>query len=510
MIERASGVLLHPTSLPGRGTGDLGEAAYRFVDWLAGAGQSYWQLLPLVAVTEGGSPYNGLSALAGNPLLISPERLVRGGLLNEADLETVPVSSKPIDFPRLAEWKGSLLAEAHRAFRDGAAPELTTPFDSFRRENASWLDDYALFRALREHHRGAPWTAWEPRLQARERNALREAEQELADVIGQYAFQQFLFDRQWSALRRYANDRGIRIIGDIPIFVAHDSADVWAHRELFQLDEEGEPEVVSGVPPDYFSETGQRWGNPLYRWDAMAERGYAWWTERFRRTLEWVDVVRVDHFRGFEAYWEIPASEETALNGRWVPGPGEALFRAVERELGSLPVIAEDLGLITPEVEELRDTLGFPGMRVLQFAFDGDPSNPHLPGNHPENAVSYTGTHDNDTAVGWWEHASAEEREQFRRLAGGEIGEIHWQMIRLAFASEARLAVAPLQDVLGLGSEARMNTPGASQGSWEWRCAGEAIDSRAQARLRRVTGGSDRLSPSAPDPDKHQTAGMIR
>jgi 4-alpha-glucanotransferase len=494
---RASGVLLHPTSLPGRGTGDLGETAYRFVDWLAEAGQSYWQVLPLAAITEVGSPYNSLSALAGNPWLLSLERLVADGLLDASAVEAMPVSNEDIDFPELAGWKGQLLAQVHAAFRRGAAPELREPFQHFQAEHAFWLEDYALFQALREHDHGAPWTAWDAGVRERHPDALRRARQQLAEAVENYAFQQFLFARQWCALRRYANQRGIRMIGDLPIFVDHNSADVWAHQEFFQLDERGEPQVVSGVPPDYFNALGQHWGHPLYRWEVMAARGYPWWTERLRTLFEAVDLVRMDHFRGFEAYWAIPATETTALHGHWVAGPGERFFRAMERVYGPLPVIAEDLGLITPAVDALREAFGFPGMRVLQFAFDGDPANPHLPENHPQNAVAYTGTHDNPTAMGWWETAVETEHRLLTQRADPTETGVHWQMMRMAFASPARLAIVPLQDVLGLGREARMNTPGVRDGNWAWRFAEEALTPQVQAHLREVTCWSTRLPAGA-------------
>jgi 4-alpha-glucanotransferase len=497
---RSAGVLLHPTSLPGRGVGDLGEAACAFVDWLAGAGQTLWQLLPLVPVSAGGSPYNGLSALAGNPLLVSPEALVREGLLAEDEVGGQDLPAGRVDYPRVLAWKDDLLRRAHAAFRAGRAPGLAPAYEEFRERNAAWLEDYALFRALREENRGASWSEWEEGVRLRRPGAMERARERLAEEVDLNVFRQWMFDREWKALREHAHARGIRIVGDIPIFVAYDSADVWAHRELFTLDEEGKPQVVSGVPPDYFSETGQRWGNPLYRWEVMEADGYRWWVERFRRTLEMVDLVRIDHFRGFESYWEIPAEEETAIHGAWRPGPGAAFFAALRRELGELPLIAEDLGLITREVEALRDELGFPGMRVFQFAFGDDDRNPHLPQNHVENSVAYTGTHDNDTSLGWLrEGASREERARVRRLVGLAVAdaEAHWEMIRAVFASRARTAIVPLQDVLGLGSEARMNTPGTSEGNWEWRLPGEALTSDLQRRLREITVASGRAPVNA-------------
>ena len=493
-LPRSAGVLLHPTSLPGRGVGDLGEAAHRLVDWLAGAEQGLWQVLPLVPVSEGGSPYNGLSAMAGNPLLVSPEELVREGLLDAVGIGGEDLPDDRVDFLRAVPWKEGVIRAAWEGLREGRAPALRGPFQAFRRRHAAWLDDFALFRALRDAHGRAAWSEWERGVRLREPAALESAREELAVAVEVHAFGQFLFDRQWMALRRHAHSRGIRLVGDIPIFVAYDSADVWAHSDVFYLDEEGRPEVVSGVPPDYFSRTGQRWGNPLYRWDVMEARGYRWWTQRFRRTLELVDVLRIDHFRGFESYWEIPAAAKTAIEGEWRPGPGTRLFEAVRRELGELPLLAEDLGLITAEVEALRDGLGLPGMRVFQFAF-GDEQNPHLPANHPENSVAYTGTHDNDTSLGWLRGgASEEERLRVGRLLDPEGEDAHWEVIGEVFRSAARFAVVPLQDVLGLGSEARMNTPGTVDGNWAWRLPEGALTEDLQRRLRDVTLATGRAS----------------
>lgn len=492
--RRASGILLHPTSLPGDGVGDFGADAYRFVDWLAEAGQSFWQVLPLVATGEGGSPYNALSAFAGNTLLLSPERLVDDRLLKPGEVECPPgLPDDCVKFGEVARWKDRLLRRAYGAFRAGWAPALRVHFDEWRARHAAWLDDWTLFRALRDEHGGSAWTRWEAPLRSRDPEALQRARSRLQDEVDRHAFGQFLFDRQWGALREYAGERGIRVIGDVPIFVAHDSADVWANPELFSLGEEGEPTVVSGVPPDYFSATGQRWGNPLYRWEVLEAAGYRWWIERLRRTLETVDVVRIDHFRGFESYWEIPADEETAIGGRWVPGPGRRFFAAVERELGPVPLVAEDLGLITPEVDTLREELGMPGMRVLQFAFGGgDPENPHLPENYPRLTVAYTGTHDNDTAAGWFRAASDEERAGLRELTDAGDDEVPWAMIEIVLRSRADVAILPLQDVLGLGNEARMNTPGTMEGNWEWRVEAGALTPALAARLREITRASGR------------------
>lgn len=465
---RASGILLHPTSLPGRGVGDLGEQAFRFVDWLAAAGQSLWQTLPLVAVNEGGSPYNALSAFAGNPLLISPAELHLHGLLPAEDAAAPPeLEDESLDFSAVMRWKERVVGAAYALLDEDE--ELQVDFRAFCGREAGWLDDYTLFRALRDAHGGRSWTEWPEPLRRRERDALHEARYDLVEEVRRHAYAQYLFDLQWSAVRRHAHAHGIRIVGDVPIFVAYDSADVWTNPELFELDEELRPTVVSGVPPDYFSKTGQRWGNPLYRWDVLRETGYRWWIDRFRRTLAMVDVVRVDHFRGFESYWEVPAAEETAMHGRWMPGPGRALFDAVSTELGGLPLIAEDLGIITEQVEALRDELELPGMRVLQFAFGGDdPENPHLPRNYVHNAVAYTGTHDNDTVLGWYADADRHERGAVDELTGGGR-EMHWRLMETVLQSAAGWAVVPLQDVLGLGGQARMNTPGVAEGNWAWR-----------------------------------------
>ncbi|HYR11866.1 MAG TPA: 4-alpha-glucanotransferase [Longimicrobium sp.] len=486
---RASGILLHPTSLPGPGVGDLGEQAFRFVDWLAEAGQSLWQVLPLVAVNEGGSPYNALSAFAGNPLLISPAELHLHGLLPAEAAAAPDLDHEALDFHAALRWKEDVVHAAYALLDEDE--ELRADFRAFREEEAAWLDDYALFRALRDAHGRRSWAEWPAPFRERHPNALEEARHQLFTEIDRHAYAQYLFDLQWSAVRRHAHAHGIRIVGDVPIFVAYDSADVWAHPELFELDEELRPVVVSGVPPDYFSSTGQLWGNPLYRWDVLEKTGYRWWIDRFRRTLQMVDVVRVDHFRGFESYWEVPVADETAINGRWRKGPGRTLFDAVGRELGGLPLIAEDLGLITEEVEALRDDLELPGMRVLQFAFGGDdPENPHLPRNYVHNAVAYTGTHDNDTVLGWYADAGREERHAVDELTGGGR-EMHWRLIETVLQSDAGWAIVPLQDVLGLGGQARMNTPGVAEGNWAWRLrAGELTPELAQrlADIVRNTG----------------------
>jgi 4-alpha-glucanotransferase len=482
--RRASGILLHPTSLPGRyGIGELGDEARDFLRFLVGAEQAYWQVLPLGPTSFGDSPYQSFSAFAGNPLLISTDRLRRDGLLTDDDLADLPAfPADAVDYGWLIPYKATLL---HRAYTQAKAcnlaePEMLATFD--------WLDDYALFMALKDRHDGAVWAAWEPALVRRDPAALAAAREELADAIGYYRFCQGRFFGDWHTLKEEANARGVQIVGDLPIFVAYDSADVWGNQDLFFLDDEARPTVVAGVPPDYFSETGQLWGNPLYRWEAMARDGYAWWIARLRASLALFDLVRIDHFRGFAAYWEIPAAEQTAINGHWAPGPGAAFFEAVRDQLGTLPIIAEDLGLITDDVLALRDQFAFPGMKVLQFAPSG-PDNLYLPHHYEPNCVVYTGTHDNDTTRGWWHTANADEREFLATYLGQRPTDesIAWLLIRLAFSSVAATAIVPLQDILALGSEARMNTPGTGQDNWAWRYDPAQLTEETQRRLRDLT-----------------------
>lgn len=466
--RRSSGVLLHPTSLPGPyGVGELGAEALEFVDFLRSAGQSLWQILPLNPPDAGGSPYSSPSAFAGNPLLVSTQRLVVDGLL---DVEPPPRPGGPADYSKTVRQKASVLREAFARFsyrRAGGEPNHA--FDEFREENRFWLGDYALFMALKEEFGQKPWSEWPQELAGREPEALAQARRRLESVALFHEFAQYRFFEDWRRVKKAANEAGVSIIGDVPIFVSHDSADVWSNREMFFLREDGTPSVAAGVPPDYFSEEGQLWGNPLYDWESMREGGYAWWTERVRTALSLCDALRLDHFRGFEAYWEVPADEETAINGRWVEGPGEKLFEALRSPLGELPpLIAEDLGDITPDVIKLRESLGLPGMKVLQFGFS-HPDNPFLPHNYEgANWIAYTGTHDNDTTAGWWGKASDEERRFARRYLGKEYIRAR-DFIRLAHSSAARWAVVPMQDLLGLGSEARMNTPGTAGGNWRWR-----------------------------------------
>ena len=450
--------------------GDMGREAYRFVDSIARTGFGLWQVMPLGPTGFGDSPYACFSAFAGNPLLISPERLRDEGLLSGSDLEHSPGFPEDcVDFGPVIQFRKELLRRAWRNFNSEATAGQRGDFEDFCRAHASWLDDFALFMALKEVHQTV-WNVWEKDLVQRKPAALHRAAKKIPDLVQSQKFAQYLFFRQWKALKQYANDLGVRIIGDIPIFVAYDSVDVWAHPEFFHLDDDRAPTVVAGVPPDYFSKTGQLWGNPLYRWDVMAHEGFQWWLKRLCANLEMLDIIRLDHFRGFESYWEVPASEKTAINGRWVKAPGDALFRTIHAKIGDVPIIAEDLGIITPPVEELRDAFGFPGMKVLQFAFGDDSNNKYLPHNYVPNCAVYTGTHDNDTTVGWYHHSSKEnERDFVRRYLSTDGHEIHWDMIRLAFSSVAHTAVVPLQDILGLGSEARMNFPGKASGNWAWR-----------------------------------------
>jgi 4-alpha-glucanotransferase len=500
MFARAAGILLHPTSLPGRfGIGDLGPDAHRFVDALAEAGMRRWQILPLGPTGFGDSPYQCFSAFAGNPYLVSPEGLLEDGLLDAADLARAPAfPADRVDFGPVIAWKVALLERCWERFRAGRGRALRAPFDAFRESHAGWLDDFALFMALKEAHRGRAWVEWEAPLAARDPDALEAARARLAGRADAERFRQFLFFRQWAVLRAVARARGISIVGDVPIFVAHDSADVWAQPELFHLDARGCCTVVAGVPPDYFSRTGQRWGNPLYRWAALRRDGYAWWIARLRAVLEQVDVVRLDHFRGFEAYWEIPASATTAEKGRWVPGPGAELLTALRDALGALPIIAEDLGVITPGVLALRDAFGLPGMKVLQFAFGDGPFHPFLPHLHPPDCVVYTGTHDNDTTRGWYATAPEKERDFARRYLGRDGHDIAWDLIRAAFASVARTAIVPMQDVLDLGTEARMNLPGRPEGNWTWRFTWDRFSGFPRERLLGLASLYARLPEAAP------------
>lgn len=476
--DRAAGVLLHPTSLPGPyGSGDMGREAHRFVDMLAEAGQSVWQILPLGPPGAGHSPYAARSVFAGNPTLIALERLVEEGFLRRHELDACPpFPADRIDFAAIDEWREPLLRRACQRFlSSGRTGEL----DAFA-AGMPWLADYALYAALREGY-GTSWDSWPKPFAQLEPEAIAEARYEYAAEIRYHQFLQFCFDRQWSDLRGYANSRGIRIFGDVPIFPDYDSADVWSNPHLFKLDPSGRPERVAGVPPDAFSAAGQRWGNPLYRWDVLAAQEYSWWGERLRAALSRVDLVRIDHFRGFYAAWEIPASDETAERGEWVSGPGPAIFAAIRAQMGDPPIIVEDLGLITRAVRTLRDSLGYPGMAVLQFAFGDDARNPYLPHNHRQNLVVYTGTHDNDTTLGWFESRAGWERDAVLRYLARDGSDIVSDMIRVAYDSVAKLAIVPMQDVLNLGSEARLNVPGTPTDNWNWRFRWDQVhDGRVQ------------------------------
>jgi 4-alpha-glucanotransferase len=487
--ERSCGILLHPTSLPGLyGIGDLGPAAHAWVDSLAGARQQWWQMLPLGPTAYADSPYQCLSSFAGNTNLISPDLLARDGLLHHDELAVQPLMAHRVDFASVVAYKDDLLARAWHGFQAGRAPRLRHHFEQFCHTSAGWLDDYALYWAIKRTQGDTAWNTWPPALAHREPRALSTARRELADAIDQQRFRQFLFFRQWQDLRSHARERGIRLIGDLPIFVAVDSADVWAHRDLFHLDAAGKPLVVAGVPPDYFSKTGQLWGNPLYDWKAHKKTGYRWWAERLRAVLAQVDLVRLDHFRGFEAYWEIPADALTAQSGRWVKGPGGALLKALQKQLEGLPLIAEDLGVITPEVEKLRDDFHLPGMRILQFAFGGAVENRFLPHNFDHHTIVYTGTHDNDTTRSWYTHLTTEESDFVRRYLARDGHDIAWDLIRLAWSSVADTAIVPLQDVLNLGGEARMNFPGKPMGNWTWRFMAEQFTPHQIRGLAELTG----------------------
>lgn len=500
-FPRAAGVLCHVTSLPGpAGSGDLGESAYRFVDWLASARQGIWQMLPLGPPGYGESPYQCDSAFAGNPLVIGLDRLVDQKLLSRDEIEWPALPSpERVDFATVRPFREQRLERAFDRFQQQASTVERTAFTDFCRAHHYWLGDYALFAALKKAHDRRAWTEWEPELVRRDPAALALWSEKLVREIEREKFVQYQFDRQWYELKGCANSHGIRLMGDVPIFIAHDSADVWARPDLFSLDSSGHPTVIAGVPPDYFSETGQRWGNPLYRWNERHDGVFDWWVSRMRRAMHQFDLVRLDHFRGFEAYWEIPAQDETAAGGRWVAGPGADLFLHLSAQLGELPLVAEDLGVITPAVDALRDDLGFPGMRVLQFAFGDDPKSiDYQPHNYPRHCVVYTGTHDNDTTVGWFQSGAgdgttrnseqvARERATVLRYLGTDGGNVHWDLIRLALGSVADTAIVPLQDVLGLPSSARMNLPGTLQGNWCWRCAPGAMIEDLARRLAEMT-----------------------
>lgn len=500
---------MHPTSLPGPyGIGDLGPEAYRFADFLHAAGQKIWQVLPLNPTGYGDSPYQSFSAFAGNPLLISLDRLMAEGFLQERDLGALPqFPPHEVPFGNVIAWKYPVLRVAAKTFFAAASQELRSEYEAFCNENAAWLDDFALFMAAKEAHGLVIWTKWDPALARREPAAMQAWSAKLAESVSAHKFWQFEFFRQWRSLQRYCHEREIKLMGDLPIYVAHDSSDVWASPELFHLDLDGNPTKVAGVPPDYFSATGQLWGNPIYRWDLMKQQGYRWWIERFRAALSLFDMVRVDHFRGFEAYWEVPGGEPTAQNGKWIKGPGAELFDVVTGALGELPIIAENLGVITVEVEAIRHRFGYPGMALLQFGFGNDPQGPSFrPHNYPRELVAYTGGHDNDTTVGWWESGIADstrtaedlrkEHKFTSQYLGFDLGrpglEINWIFIRALYVSVANTVLVPVQDIVGLGSSARMNLPGRPWGNWKWRLAAGELAPEHQARLKEFTRVYDR------------------
>jgi 4-alpha-glucanotransferase len=484
-FERASGLILHPTSFPGKyGIGDLGSEAFQWIDFLVESGIRLWQVLPLGPTGFGDSPYQCFSAFAGNPYIVSPEKMLSEGLLDQEDLADMPdFPHGKVDFGVVIPWKLKLLDRAYQRFEKNADSELKQSFSAFQAEQSDWLHDFAIFMALKEAHNGAPWPSWETPLRDRHTQALEMARQKYAGAIQRQIFRQFVFFRQWSQLRKYANDHDIKIIGDVPIFVAHDSADVWAHPELFYMDQRGNPTFVAGVPPDYFSPTGQLWGNPLYRWSIHARNGYSWWTARMKAVLQLVDIVRMDHFRGFVGYWEVPAGMPTAEIGRWAPGPGADFFSHIQTALGELPLIAEDLGVITPEVVELREQFELPGMKIFQFAFSTNATDKFLPHNYPHHCVTYTGTHDNDTTLGWYRSTTEEERDFLRRYLGRDEHNIVWEMMRAIWSSVAMFAIAPMQDVLNLGTQARMNFPGRPSGNWSWRMPADALTEHLKGRL---------------------------
>ena len=491
MFERSSGILLHPTSLPGKyGIGSLGKEAYKFVDFLKKSNQKLWQIFPLGPTGYGDSPYQCFSSFAGNPYLIDFDLLIEQNLLTEEDLKDVNFGGNEeyIDYGAIYNQKYPLLRKAYENFKANENKELKEKLETFKAENSSWLDDYSLYISLKNHFNGLPWNEWEDDIRTRKEAAINKYKAELADEIEYNNFIQFLFFTQWNNVKKYANDNGIKIIGDIPIFVAVDSSDAWANPEIFLFDPELKPVKVAGVPPDYFSATGQLWGNPLYDWDKLKELNYKWWVDRVKANLSTCDIIRIDHFRGFEAYWAVPYGDDTAINGQWVKGPGIDLFNKIKEELGELPIIAEDLGLMTQGVIDLRDATGFPGMKILGFAFDSEEENDYLPHTYTKNCVVYTGTHDNDTLIGWFTKAKDKDK-QFARdyLNSQSDNQIHWDAIRGAWSSVANMAIAPIQDFLGLGSEARINTPGVASGNWQWRLKDGVLSDELAERIAKLT-----------------------
>ena len=496
---RAAGALLHGASLPSRyGIGDIGGGAFAWIDWLHEAGQSWWQALPLGPTGYGNSPYQPLSSFAGNELSISPDSLIEDGLLRASDVESASFSATAIDYDAVTSFKSCLLETASATFAAGARPDLRCSYDEFCLEQAHWLDDYALFRALKTKYKGAHYLQWPAELVARNPSALISAQRALADRIEQSRLAQFLLFEQGKRLKEYACAKGVRLIGDLPFFVSPDSSDVWAHPQLFLLDEQRRPRFLAGVPPDYFSSQGQLWGNPVYDWDAVRRTGYQWCIDRLHALLQHVDVIRLDHFRGFAAAWHVPATASTAQIGQWVPGPGADFFVAAEKQIGGLPFIAEDLGVITPDVGALRDRFWLPGMRVLQFAFDGHSDNPHLPVNYVPNTVVYTGTHDNPTSRGWFEGLPEPQNQALGKYVGRPVEghDAASALIEVAWSSVAALAIAPVQDLLNLGANARMNLPGLAEGNWRWRLTEDMLTPQMLRWLLDLTQRSERLAPN--------------
>ncbi len=488
-LKRSSGILLHITSLPGKfGIGNFGEEAYRFVDFLIAARQSVWQLLPLGHTGYGDSPYQCYSAFAGNPLLIDPEMLVKSGWLDAKELKTNQnFSESEVEFGKVSEFTNSLLRKAALAFIAGADLVEKTKFKVFCKENRFWLSDYAVFMSVKQHYNGKPWWEWDREIKLRKGKSFDQLIHDLKDQANIYKVIQFFFYDQWGALKSYANRNGVKVIGDIPLYIAHDSADVWCHPENFWFDEELFPVRVAGVPPDYFSETGQLWGNPLYNWKQLEDDDFDWWVERVKANLFLYDILRIDHFRGLAAYWAVPFGEKTAVKGEWLPAPGKKLLDTISRRLGDLPIIAEDLGVITYDVEELRDSNKLPGMKILQFAFDSEEENDFLPHTYPRNCIVYTGTHDNDTSFGWYKSSKEQDKAVMREYFNPDEYDISWSFIKLAWSSVADLAIAPLQDVLRLGSEARMNLPGKASGYWKWRFKPGDIKQEHILKLAKIT-----------------------
>ncbi len=488
-MERSSGILLHITSLPGRyGIGTMGREACHFVDFLVASGQKLWQILPLGHTGYGDSPYQCFSAFAGNPLIIDLEKLVEQQLLTPDDLpDHEHFSDDEVDYGKQFHEKYVLLEEAYKRFQEIDAPEMKQQYESFCTSNNWWLDDYAFFMALKIHYGGKAWNEWDDQIRKREPGALERYREHLADTIGFYSFLQFLFYQQWLELKTYANTNNIKIIGDLPIYVAFDSADAWANPEIFDFDENLNPRTVAGVPPDYFSETGQLWGNPIYDWEYLKEQGFRWWIDRIKANFLLYDILRIDHFRGLAAYWSVPYGEETAINGKWIDAPGEAMLRAVYDALGEKPIIAENLGVITPDVEELREQFNMPGMKILQFAFDSGEDNDFIPHTYDKNSVVYTGTHDNNTTVGWFKHSPPQDKQHMHDYFCLHENDPAWSLIRLAWSTVSNIAIAPMQDLLRLDEDARMNFPGKSPGYWKWRYRKELLTQEHVEWLRRIT-----------------------